>query len=181
MQYFRMLTNSLMAGALVGAYVSLLVLQLNPMVQLNSMAVARLVLTWSAFYGVHATAFFYGLIVLRQLLAVSPARMGQPPAIAPSGVRSRGAIVVAQPSQFRSVLSPDASSRIVGLSSCRSARPCFCLALLQAQVGDHGTIATCCQPVASSPAYISAAWAIHAAAAAASAAAGASQIRHACR
>ena len=40
------------------------------MVQLNSMAVARLALTWSAFYGVHATAFFYLLIVVRQLLAV---------------------------------------------------------------------------------------------------------------
>jgi hypothetical protein len=70
MQYVRMLTNSMLAGALVGAYVALLVLQLNPTVQLNSMAVARLVLTWLAFYGVHATAFFYGLIVLRQLLAV---------------------------------------------------------------------------------------------------------------
>ena len=32
--------------------------------------VARLMLTWSAFYGVHATAFFYALIVLRQLFAV---------------------------------------------------------------------------------------------------------------
>jgi len=70
MQYVRMLTNSMLAGALVGAYVALLVLQLNPTVQLNSMAVARLVLTWLAFYGVHATAFFYGLTVLRQLLAV---------------------------------------------------------------------------------------------------------------
>ena len=53
-----------------GAYVALLVLQLNPMVRLDSMAVARLMLTWAAFYGVHAAAFFYGLIVLRQLLAV---------------------------------------------------------------------------------------------------------------
>ena len=70
MQYLRMLTNSLIAGALVGAYVALLVLQLNPMVRLDSMAVARLMLTWAAFYGVHAAAFFYGLIVLRQLLAV---------------------------------------------------------------------------------------------------------------
>jgi hypothetical protein len=50
MQYVRMLTNSLIAGALVGAYVALLVLQLNPMVQLGSMAVARLILTWAAFY-----------------------------------------------------------------------------------------------------------------------------------
>src|SRR5687768_14639588 len=70
MQYLRMLTNSLIAGALVGAYVTLLVLQLNPMVQLNSMPVARLMVTWAAFYGIHAAAFFYGLIVIRQLLAV---------------------------------------------------------------------------------------------------------------
>ena len=41
MQYLRMLTNSLIAGALVGAYVAVLVLQLNPMVQLDSMATAR--------------------------------------------------------------------------------------------------------------------------------------------
>ena len=59
MHYLRMLTNSLIAGALVGAYVALLVLQLNPMVRLDSMAVARLMLTWAAFYGVHAAAFFY--------------------------------------------------------------------------------------------------------------------------
>ena len=65
-----MLTNSLVAGALVGAYVVVLVLQLNPMVQLRSQAVARVMLTWWAFYCLHATAFFYGLIVLRQLLAV---------------------------------------------------------------------------------------------------------------
>ena len=70
MHYLRMLTNSLIAGALVGAYVALLVLQLNPMVRLDSMAAARLMLTWAAFYGVHAAAFFYGLIVLRQLFAV---------------------------------------------------------------------------------------------------------------
>ena len=70
MQYLRMLTNSLVGGALVGAYVALLVLQLNPMVRLDSVAAARLMLTWAAFYGVHAAAFFYALTVVRQLLAV---------------------------------------------------------------------------------------------------------------
>ena len=42
MQYVRMLTNSLIAGALVGAYAALLVLQLNPRVQLDSTAVVGL-------------------------------------------------------------------------------------------------------------------------------------------
>ncbi len=141
MQYVRMLTNSLIAGALVGAYVALLVLQLNPMVQLNSMAVARLVLTWLAFYGVHATAFFYGLIVLRQLLAVevrSPGwvslrllaafgsiavvderhrHMAQPPWL-PVGAWSR-----------RGVANDGWSSRRVVCAAM-----CVCLALLQARL-----------------------------------------------
>jgi len=150
MQYFRMLTNSLMAGALVGAYVSLLVLQLNPMVQLNSMAVARLVLTWSAFYGVHATAFFYGLIVLRQLLAVEV----RPPGwISLRLLSGFGSIAISMSAivtwlnlhGFRSVLGPDASSRMtdgaVIVSFC--AALCVCLALLQAGLQrGRGTIAT---------------------------------------
>lgn len=70
MQYLRMLTNSLVGGALVGAYVALLVLQLNPMVRLDSVAAARLMLTWAVFYGAHAAALFYALTVIRQLLAV---------------------------------------------------------------------------------------------------------------
>ena len=70
MQYLRMLTNSLVGGALVGAYVALLVLQLNPMVRLDSVAVARLMLTWAAFYGVHAAVFLYWLTLNRQLLSV---------------------------------------------------------------------------------------------------------------
>ena len=139
MQYFRMLTNSLIAGALVGAYVSLLVLQLNPMVQLDSMAVARLVLTWSAFYGLHATAFFYVLIVLRQMLAVEV----RPPGwISLRLLAVFGAIAISMSTAvtwlnlhgFRSVLGPDASSRMtagaVVVSFC--AAICVCLALLQA-------------------------------------------------
>ena len=70
MQYLRMLTNALLGGALVGAYVTLLVLQLNPGIQLHAEGVTRLLLTWWAFYGIHAAVFFYVLIVIRQLIAV---------------------------------------------------------------------------------------------------------------
>ena len=69
MQYVRMLTNSFVAGALVGAYVTLLVLQLNPAVPLHSLAAVPLVLTWWVFYGIHASVFFYVLFVIRQLMA----------------------------------------------------------------------------------------------------------------
>jgi hypothetical protein len=70
MHYLRMLTNSLIGGALVGAYVTVLVLQLNPHLQLRSLSIVPLILTWFTFYGVHAAVFFYALIVLRQVLAV---------------------------------------------------------------------------------------------------------------
>ena len=117
MQYLRMLTNSLIAGALVGAYVALLVLQLNPMVRLDSMAVARLMLTWAAFYGVHAAAFFYGLIVLRQLLAVE---IRSPGWISLRMLGAFGTIAVVMSAivtwlnldGFRSVLGPDAAARM---------------------------------------------------------------------
>ena len=69
MQYVRMLTNSIVAAALVGAYVTLLVLQVNPAIPLDSLGVVRLVATWWVFYGIHATVFFYVLIVIRQLIA----------------------------------------------------------------------------------------------------------------
>jgi hypothetical protein len=82
MQYVRMLTNSIVAGALVGAYVTLLVLQLNPAVPLNSFAVVRLVATWWVFYGIHAVVFFYGLSVIRQLIAADVRLPGWVSAIA---------------------------------------------------------------------------------------------------
>jgi predicted AlkP superfamily phosphohydrolase/phosphomutase len=141
MQYVRMLTNSIIAGALVGAYVALLVLQLNPLVQLNSMAVARLVLTWLAFYGVHATAFFYGLIVFRQLLAVEVQSPGwlslRLLAIFGSIAVSMSAIVTwLNLHGFRSVLGPDAAARMTDGAAVVSlcAAICVCLALMQTRV-----------------------------------------------
>ena len=141
MQYLRMLTNSLIAGALVGAYVALLVLQLNPMVRLDSMAVARLVMTWAAFYGIHAAAFFYGLIVLRQLIAVE---VRSPGWISLRLLAAFGTIAVSMSALvtwlnldgFRSVLGPDAAERMTDgalvVSLC--AVLCMALSLMQARL-----------------------------------------------
>jgi hypothetical protein len=141
MHYLRMLTNSLVAGALVGAYVALLVLQLNPMVRLDSMAVARLMLTWAAFYGVHAAAFFYGLIVLRQLLAVE---VRSPGWISLRILAAFGTIAVSMSALvtwlnldgFRSVLGPDAAARMTygALVVSLCAAVCMGLAVLQARL-----------------------------------------------
>ncbi len=141
MQYLRMLTNSLIAGALVGAYVALLVLQLNPMVRLDSMAAARLVMTWAAFYGIHAAAFFYGLIVFRQLIAVE---VRSPGWISLRLLAALGTIAVSMSALvtwlnldgFRSVLGPAAAERMTGgalvVSLC--AALCMALSLMQARL-----------------------------------------------
>ena len=75
MRYLRMLSNSLIAAALSAAYLGILVLQLNPSVPLRPNDLGWLLRTLALAYGPNLVAFFYALIVLRQLLAsevVSP-------------------------------------------------------------------------------------------------------------
>jgi predicted AlkP superfamily phosphohydrolase/phosphomutase len=151
MQYLRMFTNALMAGALLGAYVVLLVLQLNPMVQLTSGASARLTLTWWAFYCVHATALFYGLIVVRQMLAMevrTPAwlslRMIAP--FGAVGAALSALIMWLNLDGFRTVLGPEASSRmttaVIVVSVC--AAVCIALAGLQLRLRHGRRLAGAC-------------------------------------
>jgi len=64
-----MLTNSLLAGALGAAYLTVLVLQLNPQIPLLSQTTSRWYLTLSLFYGVHLAVTFYVVIVLREFFA----------------------------------------------------------------------------------------------------------------
>ena len=68
-RYLRMLTNAALAGALAAVYVAILFLQVNPHVPLGSAAVWPLLVVVVGFYAVHLTAFFYALIVLRQVVA----------------------------------------------------------------------------------------------------------------
>jgi Type I phosphodiesterase / nucleotide pyrophosphatase len=138
MQYLRMLTNSLVGGALTGAYVTLLVLQLNPGLRLDAAAVAPVVLTWWLLYGLHATVFFYVLIVFGQLLAVE---VRSPGWISLRLLAAFGTLAVSMATVvtwlnlrgFRSVLGPDAAARMTSgataLSVC--AASCLAIALLQ--------------------------------------------------
>ena len=65
-----MLTNSLLAGALGAAYLTILVLQLNPQVPLVSMTVVRWYATLGAFYGIHLAVLFYVTMVLREFVSL---------------------------------------------------------------------------------------------------------------
>src|SRR4051794_19351823 len=59
MRYLRMLSNSLVAGALGAAYLTILLLQLNPQVPLASSTVWRWYATLGAFYGTQLAVVFY--------------------------------------------------------------------------------------------------------------------------
>ena len=69
MRYFRILTNAVLAGVLVAAYVAILFLQLNPHLPLDPGVVWPLLAVVIGFYGVHAAVIFYTLIVLRQVVS----------------------------------------------------------------------------------------------------------------
>ena len=70
MRFLRLLTNSLLAGALGAAYLTVLVLQLNPQVPLVSASVWRWYLTLGLFYGVHLALLFYVTMLLREFFSV---------------------------------------------------------------------------------------------------------------
>ena len=70
MRFLRMLTNALLAGALGAAYLTILLLQLNPQVPLASVSVWRWYLTLAAFYGVHLALVFYVLMLLREFVSI---------------------------------------------------------------------------------------------------------------
>ena len=75
MRFLRMLTNSLLAGALGAAFLTIIVLQLNPSVPLLSETTWRLFVALGLFYGVHLTVLFYLLMVGREFIgldALSP-------------------------------------------------------------------------------------------------------------
>ena len=75
MRFLRMLTNSLLAGALGAAFLTIVVLQLNPNVPLASETTWRLFVAFGLFYGVHLAVLFYLLMVARELVgfrAISP-------------------------------------------------------------------------------------------------------------
>jgi hypothetical protein len=75
MRYLRMLSNSVIAGAVGAAYLAVLVLHLNQSLPLEASSTWWLVATVWVGYGVHLAAMFYAAIVLRQVLsteALSP-------------------------------------------------------------------------------------------------------------
>lgn len=65
-----MLTNSLLAGALGAAYLTVLVLQLNPHVPVISWTTSRWFTTLGVLYGLHLAVIFYVVMVVREFFAL---------------------------------------------------------------------------------------------------------------
>ena len=76
MRFLRMLTNSLLAGAFGAAYLTIIVLQLNPDVPLLSATPWWWFLTLGMLYGVHFAVAFYVIIVAREFFAMDPLSPG---------------------------------------------------------------------------------------------------------
>jgi hypothetical protein len=70
MRFLRMLTNALLAGALGAAYLTVLVLQLNPHVPLASDETWRWFATLGLLYGVHLGAVIYLLMMVREFFSL---------------------------------------------------------------------------------------------------------------
>jgi hypothetical protein len=63
-----MLSNSAIAGALAAAYLTVVVLQVNPQYPLNAAPLTALALMLAAAYGLNLALLFYGLLVFRQVV-----------------------------------------------------------------------------------------------------------------
>ena len=70
MRYLRMLSNALIASGAASGYLTVLVLQLNPTIQVGPGTLLPLAAILGVAYGANLTVAFYALIVLRQILAV---------------------------------------------------------------------------------------------------------------
>src|SRR5262245_4824129 len=70
MRYLRMLSNAVIAAGVASGYLTVLVLQLYPSIQIGPGTLLPLAVVLGVAYGANLTVAFYALIVLRQILAV---------------------------------------------------------------------------------------------------------------
>src|SRR5688572_29428126 len=113
-----MFTNSLLAGGLGAAYLTVLVLQLNPHVPLISGTTWRWFVTLALFYGVHLAVAFYVLLVIREFFTLDAMSPGWASVRVLAWLSAAGAAVAAalmwlNASGFRAVLGDLAARRMV--------------------------------------------------------------------
>jgi hypothetical protein len=117
MRFLRMLTNAVIAGALGAAYLTVLVLQLNPHVPLASATTWYWYVTLATLYGVHLAVFFYVVLVAREFFSMdilSPgwASVGVLAWLAASSAAAIAALMWLNVRSFEAVLNETAARRM---------------------------------------------------------------------
>jgi len=149
MRYLRMLTNSALGGLIVAAYLTVLVLHLNPALGMSPARVGPLFVTLALFYGIHAAALFYVLIVVRQIFGAevfSPGWFSVRLLIwLFAGASAAGATLMwMNLVGFQAALDPQVTQRMtagaVGLTACAAVLGAF--ALLHYSFGRRGSTLT---------------------------------------
>jgi Type I phosphodiesterase / nucleotide pyrophosphatase len=145
MRYLRMLSNSIIAGAVAAAYLALLVLQLNPHLSLRATSTWWLAATILAGYGIHLAAIFYAIIVFRQLLTTESLSPGwfsvQLLASLCAGASMAAAVLMwLNLRGFRVALDDEAAQRMtIGASAMTACAVAFVLlAIVRYSVGRRG-------------------------------------------
>jgi len=125
MRYLRMFCNSALGGALGAAFLTILVLQLNPHLPLAWRTVVPLYGRLVMFYGVHLAVGFYALLVIWQVFSTRPHSPGW---ISLRLISWLGTLIVSgsaalmwfNVSSFRVVLDEDTGRRIAAAAGATS-------------------------------------------------------------
>lgn len=138
-----MLTNSAIAGALASAYLTVLVLHLNPQVPLSPSVIGPLALGFGLSYGVNAAVLFYALIVVRQLLATEVLSPGWVSVrvlswLAVLAASAAAAVMWLNVRGFASVLTPEVVSQMTTAAVMTTGSATVFLLIAIAHIGRRG-------------------------------------------
>jgi predicted AlkP superfamily phosphohydrolase/phosphomutase len=134
MRFLRMLTNSLLAGALGAAYLTVLVLQLNPQIPLVSLSAWRWFVTLCMSYGLHLAVLFYVAIVVREFFALEVLSPGWASVrvlawMAAAAAAVASALMWSNVGGFRAALTADAARRMTAGATATTASAIVLLAI----------------------------------------------------
>jgi hypothetical protein len=146
MRYLRLLVNTLAAGALGAAYLTVLLLQLNPQLPLRPAAIAEWYAVLALFYGVHLAVLFYVLVIALELAGLGVTR---PAWISVRLLAWMGAVLAGAAAllmwlnlrAFAPALDADAAARLAAGAAAVSlaAGLMLLLAVVYDSVGRHGS------------------------------------------
>jgi predicted AlkP superfamily phosphohydrolase/phosphomutase len=138
-----MLTNAVIGGALASAYLTVLVLHLNPAFPVSIVALGSLAVALALAYGVNIAVAFYALIAVRQLLAAEVLSPGWLSVRLLSWLATIAAAMGAvlmwlNLRSFASVLTPDAVTQMITAAMMITASAGVFLLVAVAHLGHRG-------------------------------------------